>query len=205
MATIYTTQYGRFKGVDRASDPTNIDNSRSPHAVNLIPDTDGFPEKRPGWRTLHTLEAPINGIFYASLKNTRTVLVHGGTRLYKWDRKTAPIEIKSGLNSAKSQGFVFGERFYLLTGTQYLCYDGETVRDVCETATVPLTLIGRSPKGGGTVYEAANLLQKKRRVGFLSDGTSKEYLLPSQNIESVNEVKVGSLSLIHIYGIHFCP
>ena len=61
---IYTKKYGNFRGVDFSQSETMVDDSRSPHAVNLISDTGGFPEKRLGWRTLKKLDGRINGIYH---------------------------------------------------------------------------------------------------------------------------------------------
>lgn len=190
---IETTLYSKFRGVDRASDPTDIDNSRSPYAPNLISGADGFPEKRPGWRVLATVEEPVNGIFWARLGEASSFLIHGGTRLYSWGGGdgVSPVQLMEGLTSGKSVGFVFQDKFYLLTGGEYIVWDGETAQDVFAVAYVPRVLIGRAPSGGGTTYEAVNLLQKKREVGFLPDGTSTVYQLPSTGIDSVDEVLIG--------------
>ena len=40
--------YQQFRGVDLLTDDTQIDDSRSPWAVNLISDAGGYPEKRVG-------------------------------------------------------------------------------------------------------------------------------------------------------------
>lgn len=191
MAKLYTALYSRFKGVDKASDPTNIDNSRSPYAPNLISDSDGFPEKRPGWRTLCNVEAPVNGVYWAMLKTDGYFIIHGGTKIYNWNGVGQPEEIKSNVTNGKSSGFVFQDKFYLLTGGEYLVFDGSSIKNVADSAYIPLILIGRKPTGGGTVFESVNLLQKKRKVGFLSDGTTKIYQLPSVDIDSVDEVTIG--------------
>ena len=67
--TVYTKRYDRFAGVDFSTDPSRIDDSRSPHAVNLISDAGGYPEKRVGWRTLATLTDSINGLFWFGAKH----------------------------------------------------------------------------------------------------------------------------------------
>lgn len=46
---IYTTVYDNFKGVDFTNDLTNVYRRRSPTGVNMLPDLDGRPFKRPGW------------------------------------------------------------------------------------------------------------------------------------------------------------
>ena len=49
--TIYTKKYGSFRGVDFSHDASMVDDTHSPEAKNLISDTSGFPEKRPGSRS----------------------------------------------------------------------------------------------------------------------------------------------------------
>lgn len=73
----YVTQYKKFKGVDMSTDPSQIDNARSSFAPNLISDTGGNPEKRPGWRSLAQVEAPVNGIFSGVIDGVTHFLIHG--------------------------------------------------------------------------------------------------------------------------------
>ena len=44
--------------------------------------------------------------------------------------------------------------------------------------------IARKPSGGGTTYEDVNLLTGKRINTFLADGSAKEFVLDSQNIDT---------------------
>ena len=155
-----TTTYSKFKGVDFSVDPSLVDKDRSPFAPNLIADVGGLPEKRLGWRTLHTLEQPINGLFFGEINGIDTFIAHGGTKLYKWDLLTF-TEIKSGVNNAKSTAFFMNKKLYILTGNDYLVYDGSAITSVDADAYVPEILISRTPTGGGTVYESVNLLGSK--------------------------------------------
>lgn len=68
-----TKQYNRFRGVDFSTDPALVDASRSPMAMNLISDSGGYPEKRVGWETLCTLDAPVNGMYYLVDKDARRI------------------------------------------------------------------------------------------------------------------------------------
>ena len=63
--TIGRKSYKRFRGVDYSTDETQIDDGRSPRAVNVIADEGGAPERRWGWRTVVDLgsDKPIAGIF----------------------------------------------------------------------------------------------------------------------------------------------
>lgn len=51
----YTTIYDDFKGVDFTNDPSNVYRRRSPSGLNMIPDLDGRPYKRPGWEVVKTV------------------------------------------------------------------------------------------------------------------------------------------------------
>ena len=46
----YTTVYENFKGVDFTNDPSNVYKRRSPGGKNMLPDLDGRPYKRKGWK-----------------------------------------------------------------------------------------------------------------------------------------------------------
>lgn len=96
-AVIRTKKYHRFRGVDFSTDPALVDDTRSPWAPNLIADMGGMPEKRPGWRTLRRTEGRINGLFQAEFDGLRHLLVHAGTKLYRWYADTAgPEEAEPG-------------------------------------------------------------------------------------------------------------
>lgn len=185
---IATTQYAGFKGVDFSSDPAKVSASRSPDAVNLIADAGGWPEKRPGWRVLLTLEGKANGIFSYKSGGGETLIAHAGTKLYSFTEDGASVELMAGLTDHPSVSMVSGEKLYILTGGEYVVYDGQTASVV--GGYIPLTTFGRTPSGGGTPYEPVNLLQKKRQNSFLSDGTSTVYQLDTEGIDSVDGVTV---------------
>ena len=47
---VYTTKYANFKGVDYTNDASNVWYRRSPDGLNMLPDLDGKPYKRNGWK-----------------------------------------------------------------------------------------------------------------------------------------------------------
>lgn len=189
-----TTVYSTFKGVDFSVDPALVDKSRSPYAPNLIADVGGMPEKRLGWRTLHTIEQPVNGIWHGEIKGVKSFIAHGGTKIYRFTDTTVEV-IKEGVNNAKSTAFFMREfddtgKIYILTGKEFLCYDGETVKAVSEDAYIPTILISRNPTGGGTLYEGVNLISPKRKESFLGNSTDKVYQLSANKLDSVDKVEV---------------
>lgn len=186
----YKTEYSKFKGVDLSSNPTQVDSTRGAMGtVNLISDSGGFPEKRKGWRVLQTCEAPVNGLYRGVIKGKEYFLVHGGTKLYQWTDSSIK-ELKSGLTNGKGTAFTLNDKIYVLTGGEYLVFDGETAKDATVNAYVPTTTIANKPTGGGTSFEDVNLLSSKRKNEFCADGAATVYQLDTTDVESIAEVKV---------------
>jgi hypothetical protein len=189
-----TTVYSTFKGVDFSVDPALVDKSRSPYAPNLIADKGGMPEKRLGWRTLHQIEQPVNGLWHGEINGKKYYIAHGGTKLYKFTNDSIEV-IRENVNNAVSNAFFMREyddkgKLYILTGNEYLSYDGETVKNVADEAYIPTVLISRNPTGGGTLYEGVNLIGKKRKESFLGNDTATVYQLSANELDSVDKVEV---------------
>lgn len=189
-AVIRTKKYERFRGVDFTTDPALVDDVRSPWAPNMVADMGGMPEKRPGWRTLRQFEGRINGLFAATFNGVTHLLAHAGTRLYRWYEESAATQLLAqGLPDERSVAVYMGGVLWLFTGGGLYRYDGTAVKNATEGAYVPLTVIARTPAGGGVTYEAVNLLTGRQRVGFLADGTTV-YTLPATGLDSVDAVEV---------------
>ena len=188
--SIRTKKYERFRGVDFTTDPALVDDVRSPWAPNMVADMGGMPEKRPGWRTLRQFSGRINGIFAATFDGVTHLLTHAGTRLYRWYEESATTQLLAeGLPNERSMAVYMGGALWLFTGGGLYRYDGAAVKNATEGAYVPLTVIARTPAGGGVSYEAVNLLTGKQKVSFLADGTTV-YTLPAADLDSVDKVEV---------------
>lgn len=170
----YSATIEYFRGIDLLNSPSNVDESRSPAAPNMIRDQVGKVRKRMGYTTRAT--APnggrINGVHF--LNGER--LIHAGTKLYKL-AGTEWTELTDGMADARSKSFSFDGKLYLLDGNTYRVYDGTAVKAVSEEAYVPTIIISRSPDGGGTTYEALNLLGLAWKESFLGKADVKEYQL----------------------------
>ncbi len=174
-----TSRYGGFRGVDYVSDPQLVDDTRSPEAVNLMTDAGGYPEKRPGWRVIRKLEAPINGLHrYADASGNQFILAHCKNKLYKIAADSEMGETSTvlvdNLNDAKSTSFTHGGKLYLMDGASYRVFDGTDLLSVPPIAYAPTTVIGRAPEGGGTPLEPVNMLTARRKNSFVGDGGTKE-------------------------------
>ncbi|MCI8594910.1 MAG: hypothetical protein HFF09_06605 [Oscillospiraceae bacterium] len=181
--SIQTTTYSQFKGVDFSTDASLVSRDRAPWAVNMIADTGGMPEKRMGWRTLHQLDAPVNGVFFAVFDGEVHFVAHGGTKIYRWtEKREEPELLRVGVKNGRSTAVNMGGKLWLLTGREYLVYDGNAIADVSEKAYVPTTTIAMAPSGGGVAYEGINLLTRQRKNEFIPDGTSTVYQLDGADL-----------------------
>lgn len=169
----------KFKGVDLSSSVTNVAAHRSPDAPNMMPSADGFPVKRPGWRTRLTLEGCVHGAYQLEAGGSVYRLIHAGTRLYRVDtddtgEETATV-LYSDMADRASAGVQLCEKLWLLDGKTYLVYDGTQVRPVSEIATVPKVTIGKAPNGknGATSYLPVNLLTGRRTDSYCGTEETK--------------------------------
>ncbi len=187
--------YEKFRGIDLLTDETQIDDSRSPWAVNLISDAGGYPEKRLGWRTIHTFslqdgQTPrVNGVWPFTLEGVDQVIVHVGTWLVRL-ALGMEILLRSGLTDARSTGFYFNGELWILTGGEFLHYDGDLVYNVADEAYIPTTTISAQPNGGGTSYEAVNLMTPRRKNTFIPDGQATAFTVDTHAIDAGSTVKV---------------
>lgn len=181
--------YRSFRGVDFSTDPTGVAEGRSPYAKNLIPDKSGFPEKRPGWRTVGSYGAEIRGIHRLSTEGSDKLIVHAGNALYLHGE--TPVKLFETASVGKSFSLVCAGKLWILTGEEYLCFDGSGIKRVSDIAYAPTTVISAPPAGGGAAFEPVNLLTGRRKNRFRGDGVSTLYALDSEGIDGVCEVSVG--------------
>lgn len=178
-----------FKGVDLNSSPSNVKIYRSPNAPNMMRDIPGKVRKRQGYEKLTTYAGRINGvhILHDPETNTRKLLIHAGTGLYLEQTK-----LYEGMADERSVGRQFFGKVFIFDGKKALCY-GEfekadktkafMVKTLEEMAYVPTVIISRNPTGGGTTLEPLNLIGKKWKESFLSDGTATVYQLTAKELD----------------------
>src|SRR5665648_839306 len=86
------------------------------------------------------------------------------------------------MTDAKTTIFYFESKLYFLNGTEYKQYDGTTFQDV--DPYIPTVAIGTPPAGGGTPFDAINLLTGKKKQEFFADGIATAYQLVESAIDS---------------------
>lgn len=192
----YAKSYNRFRGVDFSTDPTQVSDQRSPFCQNLIADLAGFPEKRPGWRTVLDVGERINGMHYAVFASgVAAVILHAGEKLYSWQPGAdTAAEFYTAANDARSRTFAHKGKLYFLDGKKYIVITEEngtfSAAPVTDNAFVPTTTIGMPAAGGGTPFEAVNMLTPRRINSLVGDGTSTLFRLDAEDIDAVLSVTV---------------
>lgn len=161
-------QIDEFLGVDFSNSPANADDNKSPNAQNMIRDVPGKVRKRMGYEVVSTYNAPIYGYHY--IKSLNKGVVHSGTKMYLGN-----TVLYSQCAQTVSKSWQFDDKMYIVDGKKMLVFNGSTVVPVETVAYIPLITIGKSPSGGGTAYEALNLLQPGFTETFLSNATATSF------------------------------
>lgn len=112
----------------------------------------------------------INGIWW--LGTAECYLVHAGSAFYKWDGEDEFSLLYSDVNDACSSAYIFGRKLYILTGAEYLVFDGENVVAAQDMASCAYIITGRDAgqitqtKSHGSTYQPFNMLGGAAKVGF---------------------------------------
>ena len=181
------TVVSRFGGIDCRTHPTKVSLSRSPDMQNMICDQNDFLVKRTGWRTQAQFDAPIYGLF--AMPDGVGCAVHAGAKLYFRAPDGTQTELCADMNEAFSQSFTMKGVLYLMDGKTYRAVRKSSKNTVWEavsvsdTAYVPTTTISAAPTGGGTSYEAVNLLTPKRINTFIGDGTATQFKVDATDLD----------------------
>ena len=193
---LFVTTYENLAGVDFSQEPANVDNKHSPYSLNMISDNGKNPVKRNGWQTKLQLEGKVHNLWVTKINGVEYLLVHAGSKIYRVDETDdgcSATVLQQDVADSKGCGFFFRENdkdgFYILTGEEYLVFDGESCRLVRQDCYVPTTIIARAPSGGGESYEDINMLSGRMCEKFIGD-QSLRYQLSYTDIESVDKVEV---------------
>lgn len=95
----------------------------------------------------------------------------------------------SGANDAKSISVPFSNKLYILDGKKMLEYDGYSINDVNSIAYIPTLTISKDPAGGGTDYEALNLIQP---------GFTEQFYVKSGNTATTFQMTFGELDITEV-------
>ncbi len=173
-----------FLGAD-FSEGSDISWSRSPDTVNMIRETPGKVRKWPGFKTMESFPARINGVHFF---HDGTRFVHAGTKLYA-NKLTAVNGMRDNFSSSCS----LNGKMLVFDGKKAVVVekhpDGKLdVSYAEERGTVPVTMIAMTPKGGGEVLNPVNMLSPKREVRVRSNDTDRIFRLPYKDLDSTEVI-----------------
>jgi hypothetical protein len=196
-----------FLGVDFATDPTVVDNRRSPDMLNMIPDTSGILNKRTGYSKVYATalgtNKPIRGIFsYRKTDGTYEHIEAVDNKLYKWViAGTTPTSLYASMADANVSTFEMNGKLYLQDGTNYLEYNGTTV--AAPTPFIPTLFTGMVPSSGsGTLYQSFNLLGAGFKNSFSSTVGDTVYKLSLAALDATT-VTITVNGVAKTEGTHF--
>lgn len=177
-------KYDTFLSVDYSRASANLKDYFSPNSVNMIRDEYGKVRRRMGYFKIMEFFQRIYGL----LKWQDGYLVHAKNSLYfahpaaSEDEDMQQELLYSQMGERPSQFFRWDGKVYIIDGTNYLVYDGETCAPV--VGKIPRVMIGGTPAGGGTQFEQFNLLQDKWEQSFRGTATDKVYQLAQTGLDS---------------------
>lgn len=191
MATQDVYTIDKFLGVNKSETETLLQLGEASDMSNWAISDDQKLVKQFGYEHLNDpAESPIRGIWYGSLHGASHLLFARGGKVYEHDLEThVDTELGTIIDAYPTTFFVTNNTVYIMDGTDFYSWDGETFQVV--EGYVPTVFTTAPPHGGGTILEGMNYLTGKKKMKFSGDGEATVFQLPELNIESVDEVMVG--------------
>ena len=173
----------RWLGLNQTGEgATQLKNGEAAEMTNFRITADGLLKKRPGTRTVAQFDGAINGAWHGYVKGAAHTVVAAGGKLYDVDAAQKEYVEIGATADTHTEFFGFSEKLYILNGTDYKVWDGETLADV--EGYVPVTVIRCPPAGGGTELEGINRLSASRRIWFSPDGIATAFTLPEAAVSA---------------------
>lgn len=193
---IYTVK--RWLGVNECADgDTKLKQGEASVCRNWRVTRDGNLQIRAGYKSLCNLVKDSNRskqvkfLWHGRVQNEEVTLAVCNGYLWKIEftetDEVEAVEIKDIGDTETAFIFGYSMNAYIMTGADYLVYDGEECKTV--VGYRPLVSVSVPPEGGGEALESVNKLNGMRRSQFSPDGTGKTFQLPEAEIESVDYVK----------------
>lgn len=168
----------QFFGVDYTSGEFITNYRRSPDASNVIWGVNPYHiETRNGTKRILSskiMDGDNEAVIYGIHTQGDIIVVHAADKLYLLSGDMDAFEyeeIYSGVEKQYSSSFVMNGKMYILAG-KYIEIENSTASE--PTGFIPTTVINRPPNGGGTPFEAVNLLSKSRINSFYAEEKTTE-------------------------------
>lgn len=186
------TRIDKFLGINETtSGDTQLELGESGFMLDMIISEDYKLRMREGYAELFaSLGAfSIQGMWYGKLNGTFYFLFAANGSVYK---RVAGVNTVIGtLTNAKTFFFAFGDKVYMLNGTDYKSWNGTTFQTV--TGYIPLIATATPPTGGGADNESINLLTGAKHQTFSGNAVATAYLVRELALTSVDSVYVAGV------------
>ena len=143
--------------------------------------------------TGEAIHHPVQGMWCGYVAGVRHLLAACGGHLWDVNTDTWGKTDLGSIADAPTSFFGFSRKVYLLTGSEYYCWSGEGGVAAVE-GYIPLVATATVPSGGGTLLEAVNKLNGKRRQQFSPDGTATEFYLVETGVDELISVEGTDIS-----------
>ena len=192
-------KYNNFRGVDFTDE--NVSETRSPDASNMWKNYKTLGkqiETRPGIVDYLDRTNTIFGLFFYNINGVDHLIIHEGVKLFDYNTMTNDcVTLKnSGMNPAKSCGFIFNNILFIKDGINYLEYNGLILKDV--EGTIPNIAIHNLRSGETKMIQEANLLNDFCTEQFISDGEATDYHLSQREVSNITVWDISGINPIQI-------
>ncbi len=149
---------------------------------------DGKLKKRSGYERVAEI-SDANGLYCGRMgRGIKYVYQSGTTVIAKSLDDGSTVEYDTG-ETTKRSCFVFGGTLYIVGGEDILTFDGYNIRK-CEPY-IPKVAVTAPNEGGGIALESLNRLSPYARISYSPNGTSSNFVLPSEALSVVGVVENG--------------
>lgn len=134
----------------------------------------------------------VYGVWRGAVGASMHTIVNYAGYLFDVDLDTPGTKYLGTCAKADTFFVGFNDKVYLLDGTNYKSWDGSSLTQFAAVDPyIPIVQTATAPSGEGTLLEGVNRLTTKRRVQFSPNGTATTFVLPEDNLTSVDKVTVG--------------
>lgn len=198
MVKQYSYRIRAFRGLHQSPDTdAALRSGEASVQQNFRVTNEGCLRKRGGLHTQCIVRegAPIRALWNGRVQGVEQFLCVCGGQLFRLEEGSRGFTAHT-LGEVNCEGkvqlFGFSGKVYVLTGSQYLCYDGDTLSEV--EGYAPLVRVSVTAEKPGECLERENLLTPRCRVRLSPDGVSAVFPLGEENITGVlsaRNVKTG--------------
>lgn len=125
------------------------------------------------------------------------IVAHIGTNIVSFSKTGEAVDIYSGVPEVRGTFFVYGAALYYKTRGAYIkiVQSGSALQANAVAAYTPVILINADPEtAGGALYQPENRLSAQKTVWYNAKSGVREYHLPVDNIDSVDEVTIDGVA-----------